>query len=308
MPSSKKIILITIVLLLMPIFSISPLAQQDQNNRRAQRQKPRIGDRLWTVEEAISRVKEAETRDQTTATEGIWYVLRKAGEVLKENYSEELASAIFNFPIEDTLLGEVKIYACRYSKDYPGVTNFIVQNLNSDIKNNRISAANVLVQWGIYDISFPVLQKENNFQIFNKINVPEAYTMLKETTKKGSWEGKINAAYALFYSLNDTSILIETALDVVKNASTKTNDKSNSRAQYLGMRIIARFNDDSLIPEIAKLAESESKLVRIESVGMLGNFKRKGSLEALKALEKIAAENPDPKIRQDALYQLNIKE
>ncbi len=124
--------------------------------------------------------------------------------------------------------------------------------------------------------------------------------MLEEAVKSGSWQGKIFAAAALYYTYGDSTKYPQVALDIILNAPINTEDENTNRAKYLALSQVARFNLVEALPGLIRLAQDTAQGISPKAVGYLVDLGGMGYQEAIAALVDIKDHHSDANIREIA--------
>ncbi len=263
------------------------------------------GPSIWTEDQAIYWLKkDIGFVESGGAPERVIDAIAWTSRTLKAlSNPEKLVRFIVDFPTNDDGIRATKINVLIPYKSYPGVRDLVYSAALIEEPSTQESAARALLQWGDWEMAFPLIKKWECYSVFWTISRDEnnlkdkALPFLEDAIKTGSWEGRINAAYG-FLAYGDSTKVQEVSADIIKRCPL-SDDKSNIRAQYAALTNARRFKI-ALITEIGKMADSPSQGIRILSVDVLGNFSNNGYGTARRMLKKIANENPDLKLRATA--------
>lgn len=236
--------------------------------------------------------------------EGIYDDLLSAGRVAAKLKSDRIVQAIVDFPVHDPDVGEAKMWALIHfiNKKNPAAHACVVEALQNPEPKIQKTAATVLSRWGEWELAVPIIHKYGNYEALGYgktyFRDPRLIPILQEGARSSTWEGRTKAAYYLRY-FGDSTTIVEVARDVMAHAPN-VDDRSIARAKYTALRSLARGHVTDNIPDIARLANDASSLVRYQVVDILQIYAYNGIEEAYQALKKIAEENADPDTRESA--------
>lgn len=290
--------------------ALPTMAQARFGNKKIKEQP---ASQTWTEEDALriltrdSKWEQVNSEEHGLVIDYIYQDLTIAGKVAARLKSDRIVQAIIDFPVHDPDVGQAKIAVLHNFKDNVAAYECVVQALeNPELKIQR-EAARVLFGWEEWDLSIPIIHKYGNYDALgvSKNNKdPRVIPILQEGAQtSSSWEGRILAAFYL-QSFGDSLTIIEVSRDVVANAPIDMDDSSVARAKYTALRTLARCHITDNIPNITRLADDQSTLVRIQVVDILELYAYNGIEEAYQALQRIAEENDDLDLRGTAKVAL----
>ena len=289
------------------IFGDLLFGQQDQDT-----QKPRdrinsnvVNELPWTEERALRLISNMYEWDKEGDYASIYDFMTALHGALLEIKSDRVVQEILKFPENRKNVVEAKLLALRHSNENPGVKDYMVKTLENENRSIKTRAASILLDWGDWEPALPVIVDNEAYMILQMVKDDRAIPYLKEALTTGSWQGRIYAAAALFHAYGDSTAYPDVALDIVNNAPLNTSDETIIRAKYLAIQAVGKFNLMSSVPALVRLAFDNAERIQRMATSALGHFKRVGSLEALKGLEKIASENQNGRIRSLATSEIN---
>jgi hypothetical protein len=185
-------------------------------------------------------------------------------------------------------------------KDYPGVQDFVIQASKSENPQIQCEAAATLLDWGNWDMAAPIIRKFEGYSLFQRYKDNRAIPLLENAVKTGSWQGRIMAAAALFYTYGDSTKYPQAALDIILHAPINTDDMNINRAKFLALDQVARFNLKEALPGLIRLAQDTAEGISPKCVERLVDLSGMGYSEATEALNDIKDHHSDPRIREFA--------
>ena len=307
----RRIILFIVCCVISMFAALTVMAQTKLEREKAFQPEP------WTEEDALRALERDKNSRYDPETDmflspigtlsppGIYDDLIYAGEIAAELKSNRIVQAIVDFPItmEYPSFGEAKIMALAGFKDNPAARQCVIQALEYPAPVVQKAAAGVLFWWGEWDLAVPIIHKYGNYDAIRHKGDPRVIPILQEGARTSTWEGRTLAAYYLQF-FGDSTTIIEVSRDVVAHAPIDVDDNSVARAKYAALRTLARCHVTDAVSDIARLANDQSTLVRIQVVDMLELYAYNGIEEAYQALVKIAEENDDLDLRGTAKVAL----
>jgi hypothetical protein len=285
-----------------PLFSQAERQSQEQSERPLSAEEERI---LRHLQEMSAWPQTIEPTDYVQA---IYEDMQVAGEIAAKLKSDTIVQAIVDFPVHDPDVGEAKMAALRGFKDHPAAHECVVEALQSSEPKIQKNAAWVLFGWGEWNLAVPIIHECGEYWMLGvgKSHLdPRVVPILQEGARTSpSWEGRGQAAFYLQF-FGDSTTTIEVARDIVAHAPLDVDDSSVARAKYTALRTLARYHATDDVADIARLADDQSALVRIQVVDILQLYAYNGIEEARGALERIAEENADLNLRETAKAALS---
>lgn len=198
-----------------------------------------------------------------------------------------------------------KLRTLGYFGDYAGVKDYVINSLNLDIPGIQVTAARILLSWGEWDMAAPIICKYEAYDAFQRYNDDRAVPLLEKAINSGSWQGRIFAAAALFYSYGDSAAYPQVALDILMNAPINTTDEDINRAKFMALQQVPKFNLTEALPGLIRLSQDTARGIGATAVGYIVDLGAMGNQVAIQALSEIKINNPNADIREIANYGLN---
>ena len=199
---------------------------------------------------------------------------------------------------------EAKIRALGGFENYPGVREFVMQSLDHKSSGVQLVAASCVIGWGEWDLGAPIICRQEAYIVFQSRKDERAIPLLEDAVINGSWQGRIYAAAALFYTYGDSTKYPEVALDIILNAPINTDDENINRAKYLALQQVPRFNLLEALPGIIRNARDDDYGISSQAVGHLLHFSALGYQEATQVLMDIRDHHSNASIREQAKHGL----
>jgi len=185
-------------------------------------------------------------------------------------------------------------------RDYAGVREFVLKAMESQLPHIQPEAAATLLAWGEWDLAAPVICKYEAYHLFQIHRDERAIPLLEEAVRSGSWQERILAAAALFYTYGDSTKYPQVALDIILNAPVNSTDLSTNRAKYMALAQVIRFNLTEALPGLVRLAQDTARGIAPTAVGYLVDLGAMGHPEATQALIDIKERHANANIREIA--------
>lgn len=290
----------------------SPLfAQIKPADRKTLKQRPPQEKPNYTEEEVIGWI-DREISDCQNPGKGCFETgLYQYAEIAVSLKSDKIVQKILDVPESESFNEEYpeyaydvtkgKVIALRLLKDFLGVREYVIQSVDHQSPKVQIAAASTLLSWGEeWELAAPVICKTEAYIVFRENKDDRAIPLLEEATKNGSWQGRIFAAAALFYSYGDSTKYPQVALDIILNAPINTEDEDINRAKYLALQQVARFNLVEALPGLIRLTQDTARGIAPNAVGYLIDLSGMGYPEATQALADIKEHHSNANIREIA--------
>jgi len=303
-------VLMALLMIYNPLFAqIKPDRHSKQGkSSRPEQPKPFEG---WTEEDGLKYLNEMLTwGDDGPAVESICLTLPGVAKLAASLQSAKMVQRIlaipefkfFNekYPEYAFDVTEAKIRALSGFEDYPGVREFVMQSLDHKSSGVQLVAASCVIGWGEWELGATIICKQEAYIVFQSRKDERAIPLLEDAVINGSWQGRIYAAAALFYTYGDSTKYPEVALDVILNAPINTDDENINRAKYLALQQVPRFNLESSLPGLCRLAYDNGLGIGSMAVGHLVHLSAEGFQEATQTLLEIKDNHPNASIREQA--------
>jgi hypothetical protein len=251
-----------------------------------------------------------QTIEPTDYLQAIYEELLGCAGIAAKLNSERIVQAIVDFPVHDPDVGEAKMMALRRFNGNPAAHACVVEALTHPEQKIQKNAAQVLFHWGEWDLAIPIIHKYGFYEAMEvdywgrEPDPPRLIPILQEGARTSTWEGRTLAAFYL-QSFGDSTTIVAVARDVVAHAPSDVDNSSVARAKYTALRTLARYHVTDNISDIARLADNQSALVRIQVVDILQLYAYNGIEEARRVLEQITESNADLKTRETAKAALS---
>lgn len=301
--------LIALILICGPLFAQRGNNMEDRRKEEGrliqERQPiPTEGQVLRAIDEIISRGD-----NELTSFELVKFLASLSG-YIDSIKTQKIANKIMNIPELKTFNEEypkyahetegAKLRALGHMAEFSGVREYVLESLRSQIPQIRGAAARTLLIWGEWDLAAPVICEYEAYSLFQAYKDDRAIPLLEEAVKSGSWQGRIFAAAALFYSYGDSIKYPQVALDIILNAPINTDDEDINRAKYLALQQVRRFNLVEALPGLIRMAQDTARGISPTAVGYLVDLSNMGNKEAKEALIDICDNHADDDIREIA--------
>jgi len=208
------------------------------------------------------------------------------------------------YPDQAYKFSSLRLRMLTHFKDYPGVREFVLKSLEGPIPHIQAEAAAALLFWDEWDLAAPILCKYEAYNLFQIHKDQRGIPLLEKATRNASWQGRILAAAALFYTYGDSSKYPQVALDIILNAPINTDDENTNRAKFLALDQVARFDLTQALPGLIRMAQDTARGIAPKAVGLLVDLSGMGYSEAHQALVDIEKNHANANIREIARHGL----
>ena len=258
----------------------------------------------------LKKIDELTKEDQSDEGNVEWIIscLPVYGENAARHNSEKIKSKLLDFPVNNSCVGASKVFALQYIMHMEGVIDYILSQLSSDNPGIQRSAARAVIKYGgEWNLVEPIIRKNEMYGVLGVYRVTEAIPPLQEAVKSGSWNGKINAAYAL-RELGFPDVHKQTAEDILKNAPI-SNDRLILRPVHMAITIARKEQMTYLAPDIYRFNVTDNSLVSGDAVSVLMSFVVKDfSSEAELLLERLVKETSNETLKKRVIAFLKDNE
>lgn len=311
---NKRTVVLWVLMVFLMIYS--PLFAQVKTNDRSQKgqssrpeqPKPFEG---WTEEDGLNYLDEMLTWGKDgPAVESICLELSGVAKLALTLQSAKMVQKIIDIPEFKSFneqypkyafdVTEAKIRALGGFENYPGVREFVMQSLDHKSSGVQLVAASCVIGWGEWDLGAPIICKQEAYIVFQSRKDERAIPLLEDAVINGSWQGRIYAAAALFYTYGDSTKYPEAALDIILNAPINTDDENINRAKYMALQQVARFDLTQALPGLIRLTQDTARGIAPNAVGYLIDLSGMGYPEATQALADIKEHHSNANIREIA--------
>ncbi len=305
--TTTQLVIMALLVLYSPLFAQKKPADRKSGERQRIQEQPRVPSEeqvLHSLDEIISRGD-----NESTSFALVSFLANFSGYVDSVK-TQKIANKIMNIPELKAFNEEypkyaheteaAKLRALGQMAEFSGVSEYILEALNSEIASIQTVAASILLSWSKWGIAAPVIYENEAYNFFQDYRDERAIPLLEEAVRSGSWQGRIFAAAALYYTYGDSTKYPQVALDIILNAPINTEDENTNRAKYLALSQVARFNLVEALPGLIRLAQDTAQGISPKAVGYLVDLGGMGYPEATQALIDIKEHHANANIREIA--------
>jgi len=307
------------------IFIFDPLFAQektDMDQRMRTQPPPRSSEpnEDYTEEQALNYIDKTQTTaERNVVTLALCSQMYSFAEFALKINSEKIVQRILDIPEFEAYneknpqyaydVTEAKIRALRILKNFAGIKEYVKQSLDHPSPRVQIAAASTLLSWGEeWELAAPIICNHGAYIEFQQNKDERAVPLLENAVINGSWKGRLYAAAALYYTYGDSAKYPEVALDIILNTPANTADEDIIWAKHHALRLVPKFNLESSLPGLCRLAYDDDFVTSSMAVGHLVHLSSIGYQEATQTLIDVKNNHPDAGVREQAKKGLSEQE